>query len=56
MNDDVMRMGKTFWIYFAVAIPLTLLALVVTRFSRVLDDGFERVARRFQQQSQGKWE
>ncbi|KAL9001686.1 MAG: hypothetical protein Q9180_010012, partial [Flavoplaca navasiana] len=42
MNEDVTRLGRTFWIYFAVAIPVTLLALVVVRFS----DTFSNIARR----------
>ena len=42
MNEDVTRLGRTFWIFFAVAIPVTLLALVVVRFS----DNFSNVARR----------
>ncbi|KAL8850303.1 MAG: hypothetical protein Q9221_004718 [Calogaya cf. arnoldii] len=33
MNEDVTKLGQTFWVFFAVAIPVTLLALVVVRFS-----------------------
>ncbi|KAL8747186.1 MAG: hypothetical protein Q9190_000893 [Brigantiaea leucoxantha] len=51
MNDDISRLGTTFWIYFAVAIPLTLLALLVTRFSGAVNDGLERAARRYRQHS-----
>ena len=45
MNEDVTRLGRTFWIYFAVAIPVTLLALVVVRFS----DALRKMARRLLQ-------
>ncbi|KAL8807135.1 MAG: hypothetical protein Q9200_004790 [Gallowayella weberi] len=43
MSEDVTKLSKTFWIYFAVAIPVTLLALVVVRFS----DTVVSVSRRF---------
>ena len=33
MTEDITRLGRTFWAYFAVAIPITLIALVVVRFS-----------------------
>ncbi|KAL8833664.1 MAG: hypothetical protein Q9170_004150 [Blastenia crenularia] len=33
MTDDVTRLGQTFWIYFIVAIPVTLLALITVWFS-----------------------
>ena len=46
MNDDITRLHDTFWIYFVVAIPMTLLALLVTRYSRNLGIIFRSVARR----------
>ncbi|KAL8840943.1 MAG: hypothetical protein Q9176_003511 [Flavoplaca citrina] len=50
MNEDVTRLGRTFWIYFAVAIPVTLLALIVVRFS----DTLSNIARRLLQFSATK--
>ena len=37
MTVDVTQLGRTFWIYFLTAIPLTLLALAVLRYSAILD-------------------
>ncbi|KAL8753940.1 MAG: hypothetical protein Q9199_004699 [Rusavskia elegans] len=45
MNEDVTRLGQTFWIYFAVAIPVTLLALVVVRFSDTVVNVSRRLVR-----------
>ncbi|KAL8959721.1 MAG: hypothetical protein Q9183_005590 [Haloplaca sp. 2 TL-2023] len=46
MNDDVTKLHDTFWIYFVVAIPMTLLALLLTRYSRNLGVVFYAIARR----------
>ncbi|KAL8686853.1 MAG: hypothetical protein Q9224_005320 [Gallowayella concinna] len=47
MSEDVTKLSQTFWIYFAVAIPVTLLALVVVRFSDTAVYLSRRVVRRF---------
>ena len=36
MNEDITRLDKTFWIYSAIALPVTLTALLVTRYSHEL--------------------
>ena len=41
MNDDLTKLGRTFWIYFVVAIPTTIVALVVVIYS----DSFANVGR-----------
>ncbi|KAL8861992.1 MAG: hypothetical protein Q9178_001447 [Gyalolechia marmorata] len=47
MSDDITKLTKTFWIYFAVAIPVTLLSLVVVRYSDTVFDIPRRIVRRF---------
>ena len=47
MTDDVTKLGQTFWIYFSVAVPVTLLALIVVRFSDAMIDMCHRITRRF---------
>ncbi|CAO1601789.1 hypothetical protein XANCAGTX0491_005425 [Xanthoria calcicola] len=51
MNEDVTRLGRTFWIYSAVAIPVTLLALVVVRFSDTVVDASRRLLRKLTKES-----
>ncbi|KAL8724369.1 MAG: hypothetical protein Q9166_007990 [cf. Caloplaca sp. 2 TL-2023] len=50
MNEDITKLKRTFWIYFAVAIPVTLLALVVVRFS----DTVVSISQRFMRRSRRK--
>ncbi|KAL8652236.1 MAG: hypothetical protein Q9226_004353 [Calogaya cf. arnoldii] len=45
MNEDITKLGRTFWIFFAVAIPVTLLALVVVRFSDTVVEVSHRLLR-----------
>ncbi|KAL8919799.1 MAG: hypothetical protein Q9172_004804 [Xanthocarpia lactea] len=47
MSDDITKLTQTFWIYFAVAIPMTLLSLAVVRFSDTVFDIPRRIMRRF---------
>ncbi|KAL8765973.1 MAG: hypothetical protein Q9209_007120 [Squamulea sp. 1 TL-2023] len=46
MTEDVTKLTQTFWVYFAVAIPVTLLALVVVRFSDSIVNNTRRCVRR----------
>ncbi|KAL8716229.1 MAG: hypothetical protein Q9220_000134 [cf. Caloplaca sp. 1 TL-2023] len=46
MSDDVTALHKTFWIYFTVAIPITLLALVATRYSGTVFGCGDRIMQR----------
>ncbi|KAL8950502.1 MAG: hypothetical protein Q9222_003466 [Ikaeria aurantiellina] len=43
MNDNINTLRKTFWIYFTVAIPVTLLALVATRYSDTVFGLWDRI-------------
>ncbi|KAL8792418.1 MAG: hypothetical protein Q9195_005032, partial [Heterodermia aff. obscurata] len=51
MNEDITRLDKTFWIYFAVALPVTLMALFVTRYShnlaKILQSLIQRLNEKF---------
>ncbi|KAI4173828.1 MAG: hypothetical protein LQ346_008337 [Caloplaca aetnensis] len=55
MSDDITKLRQTFWIYFSVAIPVTLLALVVVRFSDPVADLYRRVIRRFKRMEGRRW-
>ncbi|KAL8662109.1 MAG: hypothetical protein Q9202_005001 [Teloschistes flavicans] len=46
MSEDITKLSKTFWIYFAIAIPVTLLALLVTRYSHSLNVIWKRMIHR----------
>ncbi|KAL8722464.1 MAG: hypothetical protein Q9225_001086 [Loekoesia sp. 1 TL-2023] len=50
MTDDVTKLSRTYWVYFTVAIPVTLLALVVVRFSDLVVEVCRRVLRVFRKQ------
>ncbi|KAL8805827.1 MAG: hypothetical protein Q9182_001739 [Xanthomendoza sp. 2 TL-2023] len=58
MSEDVAKLSRTFWIYFAVAIPVTLLALVVVRFSDAVVGLSRRLLRRVRSKGRRyvKWE
>ncbi|KAL9598524.1 MAG: hypothetical protein Q9219_004426 [cf. Caloplaca sp. 3 TL-2023] len=45
MTEDITKLGQTFWVYFCVAVPVTLLALIVVRFSDAMVDIFRRTTR-----------
>ncbi|CAF9936272.1 MAG: hypothetical protein HETSPECPRED_010286 [Heterodermia speciosa] len=49
MNEDITRLGKTFWIYLAVALPVTVTALFVTRYSHYLAKTLQRLIRRLEE-------
>ncbi|KAL8936621.1 MAG: hypothetical protein Q9216_004836 [Gyalolechia sp. 2 TL-2023] len=36
MTEDITKLRQTFWVYFSVAVPVTLMALIVVRFSDVV--------------------
>ncbi|KAL9025440.1 MAG: hypothetical protein Q9196_005741 [Gyalolechia fulgens] len=38
MTEDITKLRQTFWVYFSVAIPVTLIALIIVRFSDVVFD------------------
>ncbi|KAL8704850.1 MAG: hypothetical protein Q9201_002009 [Fulgogasparrea decipioides] len=46
MSDDVAKLKKTFWIYFVVAVPVTLLALLATRYSHNINKVWVRIMKR----------
>ena len=47
MNGDLASLGKSFWIFFAVAVPLTATVLLVTRYSDGTTRAFEKIGQRF---------
>ena len=49
MNEDVTRLNKTFWIYFAIALPVTLVALFVTRYSHQLAETLQSLIQRMKE-------
>ncbi|KAL8895772.1 MAG: hypothetical protein Q9207_008016 [Kuettlingeria erythrocarpa] len=55
MSDDVTKLRQTFWIYFSVAIPVTLLALVIVRFSDSVVDLYRSVIRKFKGRGGRRW-
>lgn len=46
MSEDITKLSKTFWIYFAIALPVTLSALLVTRYSHDLNVVWKKVMHR----------
>ncbi|KAL8691065.1 MAG: hypothetical protein Q9218_003627 [Villophora microphyllina] len=50
MSEDISKLKSTFWVYFATAVPVTVLALLATRYSHNLNmiwkRGMHRVGRR----------
>ncbi|KAI4231106.1 MAG: hypothetical protein L6R40_007845 [Gallowayella cf. fulva] len=58
MSEDVSKLSQTFWIYFAVAIPVTLLALVLVRFSDTVINISRRITHWFRRTEPRyvKWE
>lgn len=49
MNEDITRLDKTFWIYFATAFPVTLMALLVTRYSHNLAEIMQSLIQRLKE-------
>ncbi|KAL8918904.1 MAG: hypothetical protein Q9208_007085 [Pyrenodesmia sp. 3 TL-2023] len=55
MNDDLSKLGRTFWVYFSVAISVTLLALIVVRFSDQVVHICRRVMRKLKRNTGRRW-
>ena len=53
MSEDITRLDKTFWIYFVVALPVTLMALFVTRYSHGLAKTLQRLIQRMKEMLHG---
>lgn len=47
MNGDLSTLSQSFWIFFAVALPLTIFVLFLTRYSGSMDASFEGLAKVF---------
>lgn len=47
MTEDITKLRQTFWIYFTVAVPVTLIALIAVRFSgAIINFGRQIIPRR----------
>ena len=53
MNEDITRLDKTFWIYFVIALPVTSVALFVTRYSHGLAKTLQRLIQRMKEMLHG---
>ena len=51
MNEDITRLDKTFWIYLVIALPVTLVALFVTRYSHILAKTLQGLIQRLKESS-----
>lgn len=47
MNGDLSSLRQSFWIFFAVAIPLTIFVLILTRYAGSMDTSFDEVGKLF---------
>lgn len=54
MNNNLSTLSQSFWIFSAVAIPLTALVLVVTKYSKSMDVSFENTGKKFSREGKGR--
>lgn len=50
MQPDIWRLKKTIWIFFAIAIPLTALALLVAVFGQQIQEKIDEVVKSWRKQ------